>query len=89
MCYISQNEFLFSDTLYNNIVAYRNVSYDAFLKVTNLVYLDELIKNEELGYQVLIEEDGFNFSGGERQRIFLARGLLSKEAETFLFLMSH
>ena len=84
MCYISQNEFLFSDTLYNNIVAYRNVSYDAFLKVTNLVYLDELIKNEELGYQVLIEEDGFNFSGGERQRIFLARGLLSKEADFFI-----
>ena len=77
ICYISQQEFLFSDTLYNNVMAYRAYSYDDFLTVSKIVGLDELVKKEELGYQIPIEENGFNFSGGERQRIILARSLLS------------
>ena len=76
ICYISQQEFLFSDTLYNNVVSHRNLTYDDFLNVSKVVGLDNIVEKEELGYQVPLEENGFNFSGGERQRIILARSLL-------------
>ena len=34
-----------------------------------------IIKNEPLGYFMLIEENDFNLSGGEKQRIILSRAL--------------
>ena len=41
-----------------------------------MCYVDQIIKNNNLGFNMLIEENGFNLSGGERQRIILARSLL-------------
>jgi ABC-type bacteriocin/lantibiotic exporter with double-glycine peptidase domain len=41
-----------------------------------MCYVDEIIKNNDLGYNMVIEENGFNISGGEKQRIVLARALL-------------
>ena len=45
-------------------------------------HLDELI-DSNLGYNKVIEEDGFNISGGQKQRIVLARTLL-KDFEILL-----
>ena len=75
-CYIGQNENLFNDTLYNNITLNREVDYDEFLQVAHLTKVDEIIKDNVLSYEMLLEENGFNISGGERQRIILARSLL-------------
>ncbi len=74
--YISQNEFLFTGTLYDNITLYKNIKEKDFIKVTKICELDKIIKNNSLGYFMLIEEGGRNLSGGEKQRIFLARALL-------------
>lgn len=74
--YISQNETLFTDTLYNNIVLDNKVDNDYFIKIANLCKIDEIVKNNNLGYNMLIEENGFNLSGGEKQRIILARSLM-------------
>ncbi len=74
--YIGQNEMLFNDTIYNNIVI-KDKDDSQFLKVTKMCYIDELISSD-LGYNAIIEENGFNISGGERQRIVLARALMSK-----------
>ena len=82
--YLSQEEFLFTDSVYQNIVLYRDISYDDFLKVARLVRLDFIKDKSSLGYHYLLEEDGFNLSGGERQRILLARALL-KEAQLYIF----
>ena len=38
--------------------------------------MNDLLKRKSLGYNSLIEENGFNFSNGERQRIILARSLI-------------
>lgn len=76
--YISQDERLFTDTLYNNIVLDRKYNLNAIKKVTNMCHIDEIIKDKQVGYNLLIEENGFNISGGEKQRIVLARSLLSK-----------
>ena len=77
--YISQNEKIFSDTIYNNIVLDNSNDLN---KVVELCHLDELI-DSNLGYNKVIEEDGFNISGGQKQRIVLARTLL-KDFEILL-----
>lgn len=76
ICYVGQNENLFNDTLYNNVILNRNIEYDDFLKVVQLTKVDEIVKDNVLSYEMLLEENGFNISGGERQRIILARALL-------------
>ena len=74
--YISQNEMLFNDTLYNNLIFDNSISSN-LLEISSMCYIDEIIDNN-LGFNMLIEENGFNLSGGEKQRIILARALLKK-----------
>lgn len=75
--YISQNEILFNDTIYNNIVLNKKVVEEKFLKVIKICRVDEIVSKLPLGYNTLIEENGFNISGGEKERIILARTLLN------------
>ena len=74
--YIGQNEILFNDTLYNNLV-FGNNSSSKVLDICKMCYVDKFI-DKSLGYNMMIEENGFNLSGGEKQRIILARNLLRK-----------
>ena len=74
--YISQNEMLYTDSIRNNIILDRNISENDFLNVCKMTYVDEIIKDNILGYDYITEENGSNLSGGQRQRIILARGLL-------------
>ena len=74
--YLSQNEILFNDTLYNNLI-FDNSDSSNLLNVCNMCYIDKII-DSNLGFNMLIEENGFNLSGGEKQRIMLARALLKK-----------
>jgi len=76
IAYISQNEILFTDTFYNNIVMNRQIKQEEFLKVVKICCIDEIVSSRKIGYNTLIEENGFNISGGEKQRIILARTLL-------------
>ena len=73
--YISQNEILFTDTIYNNININNN-DPKLFLEVCKNCYVDEIISKSNLGYNMIIEENGQNISGGEKQRIILARSLI-------------
>jgi len=66
--YVSQNEILFTDTIKNNIDS------NDIIKLSKICLIDDIIKTD-LGYNTLIEENGFNLSGGEKQRIILARAL--------------
>lgn len=75
--YISQNELLFTDTIYNNIALGREFDNDEFMKVVKLCEVDQII-DKNIGYNELIEENGFNLSGGEKQKIVLARALMKK-----------
>ena len=42
-----------------------------------MCYVDEII-NSNLGYNQIIEENGFNISGGQKQRIILARSIINE-----------
>ena len=72
--YLGQNEILFNDTLYNNLI-FDSSNSSKFLNICNICHLNEII-DSNLGYNMLIEENGFNLSGGEKQRIVLARTLM-------------
>lgn len=72
--YLGQNEILFNDTLYNNL-NFGNSNSSKILDICKLCQVDKII-DSNLGYNMMIEENGFNLSGGEKQRIILARTLL-------------
>ena len=74
--YVSQNSYIKCDTLKNNIIYYRNISADDYEKVIHLCNLDKLRDSSKLRNNFIIEDNGFNISGGERQKIVLARSLL-------------
>jgi len=78
ICYISQDEVLFSDTLYNNIVLNNVVSIHEFDLITKLCKVNEIANNKPLRYNTFLLEQGSNLSGGEKQRVILARGLIKK-----------
>src|SRR5699024_11638004 len=75
---------LFSNTIYYNITLNRSVEYSQVFEVSKLVLLDEVISRYSSGYDTMVEENGFNFSSGERQRILLARALL-KNSDIYIF----
>lgn len=74
--YVSQNSYIKNDTLKNNIIYYRNISNEEYEKVIHICNLDKLRNSSKLRDNFIIEDDGFNVSGGERQKIVLARSLL-------------
>ena len=78
--YITGNEYLFSDTIKNNILMYKNYNEEDFEKVCKITLLDDIIKNNNIKYDSLVEENGFNYSNGERQRIILARSIIRKSS---------
>ena len=82
--YVTGNELLFSNTLYYNVVLERDINMERVEEVSRLVLLTEIVERFPLGFQTMVEENGFNFSGGERQRILLARALL-KNSDIYIF----
>ena len=76
ICYLSQNEMLFTGNLLDNLKLNRDIDNKNITEIINLCYIKDIFKNSNLGLQTLIEENGFNLSGGERQRIILGRSLL-------------
>lgn len=83
ICYVTSNEYLFTDSIRNNICLNKEIDEEEFLKITNICMVNDLV-NDDLGYEKLIEENGFNFSNGERQRIILARSLV-KNSNIYIF----
>lgn len=84
ICYISQQETLFTDSVYQNIILDKDIDYSKFLEVCKLCMVDEFVSQNILNYDMLLEENGFNLSGGQRQRIILARSLLKEEADIYI-----
>lgn len=74
--YMQQNVFLFSDTLYHNLTLYQDYEESLLQKVIQISGLEHFVNSLEKGLQTEISEDGGNVSGGERQRIGMARTLL-------------
>ena len=76
---VSQDVTLFDDTIKNNIAyADLNASEDEIKKVAKLSFADNFIQKLPDKYDTLIGENGLRLSGGEKQRISIARAMLKK-----------
>ena len=79
--YLTQNTFLFSDTIRSNILygcKDDTISDDEIERICKQCKVDDFVRKLPFGYETRLEENGANLSGGQRQRIALARALLRK-----------
>ena len=78
---VNQETTLFDDTIINNIkYANEHASDQEIYEVSKLSYCDEFIKNLPQKYETLIGENGVRLSGGEKQRLSIARAMLKKSS---------
>jgi len=76
---VDQNTTLFDDTVMNNIkYAKPEASDEEVFEAANSAMCKEFIDNLEDGYQTMIGENGVKLSGGEKQRLSIARAFLKK-----------
>ena len=76
ICYVSQDEGLYNDTLVNNITLGKDVTLKKLNEVINLCQINDILDKKSLRLNTLLLEDSSNLSGGERARIIIARALL-------------
>ena len=76
---VNQDTTLFDDTIKNNIIyANENVDSEEIIEVAKQSHCHEFIENLPLKYETIIGENGVRLSGGEKQRISIARAMLKK-----------
>ena len=77
IAYVTQETFLFQDTIGNNIkVAKENATRQEVEEAAKKASIHDFIMSLPKGYDTMLEELGDSISGGERQRIGLARAFL-------------
>ncbi len=78
---VSQETTLFDDTIANNIkYANENATDQEIFQVAKLSHCDEFINKLPKKYETIIGENGVRLSGGEKQRLSIARAMLKKSS---------
>ncbi len=78
---VSQDTTLFDDTIKNNIkYAKEDATDDEVIEVARLSSCEEFINNLPNKFDTLIGENGVRLSGGEKQRLSIARAMLKKSS---------
>ena len=76
---VNQDTTLFDDTIKNNIAyAKLDASEDEIFEATQLSFCDEFINKLPNKFDTIIGENGIRLSGGEKQRLSIARAMLKK-----------
>lgn len=76
--YISQDTYIFNDSIKNNICLYNDFSEEELEDAINRAGLGKYIHSLPEGINTILSENGKNLSGGQIQRITLARTLIRK-----------
>lgn len=76
---VNQNPAIFNMSLKENILMNKTgVSDDTFLKAVDDARVDEIIQTLPMGFETQISEGGMNLSGGQMQRIAIARAIVNQ-----------
>ena len=78
---VSQDTTLFDDTIFNNLAyADKDASIDNVKRAAELSFANEFIEKLPDGYHTTIGENGVRLSGGEKQRLSIARAILKESS---------
>ena len=81
---VFQDVYLLNDTVYNNIkLGNQNATKEEIMKVAEIANCHEFIEKMDNKYDTIVGEGGSTLSGGEKQRISIARAIL-KDAPIIL-----
>lgn len=76
---VLQKNVLFSGTIEDNLRwGDENASLDEIIKASKIAQADEFVSTFKNGYKTYIEQGGTNVSGGQKQRLCIARAILKK-----------
>ena len=79
VAFVLQKNLLFSGTIKDNLRwGNENATDEEMIKACRLAQADEFIRSFPDGYDTKIEQGGSNVSGGQKQRLCIARALLKK-----------
>lgn len=83
--YVPQKNLLFSGTITDNLLmGNKDATIDELKKAAKIAQVDPFINSLEDGYNSPVAQAGTNFSGGQKQRLCIARALV-KKASVYLF----
>lgn len=81
---VIQSARLVKDSIFANIAGSAPLTFDDAWEAARLAGLDEDIRQMPMGMHTLVSEAGGNFSGGQRQRLLIARAM-AKKPRIFVF----
>jgi ATP-binding cassette subfamily B protein len=85
MGYVPQKGLLFSGTVRENmLIGNKDASDEAIIKALEIAQIKDFIDDNEQGLDYLIDQGGKNVSGGQKQRLSIARALV-KEPKIYIF----
>jgi len=72
-----QNDFLYADTIEENINFGRNIDKEDIIKAAKIAQAHDFISEFPEGYQHMLSQKGTNVSGGQKQRILISRAVVA------------
>lgn len=78
-----QNIYLFDGTIKDNIALFKNIDDKKLDKILRITALDKVLKRKNCSIHTKVFENGLNLSGGEKQRIALAR-MLARQTDIMI-----
>ncbi len=81
---VSQDIFLFNDTVYENLSTGKNFSPEEIKNALEVSYSTDYIENLDQGIDTRVGDRGLKLSGGQAQRLTIARAFLTN-AQIYLF----
>lgn len=75
---VSQESYFYSETIADNLLEGNKVDDEFFYEVCEACKVNEFVRELPMGYDTTMNEGGIGFSSGQKQRLAIAKSLLTK-----------